>query len=62
MTLVDACTEARRRRDLYDMDVHVLCDNLGDYYTILDINKETFLKSRITIDKIIYYTAWKLKK
>lgn len=59
MTLEDACAEARRRRDLYDMDVHVLQDTLGKYFTILEINKSTFLNSILTIDKKIYYTAWK---
>ena len=62
MTLKDACTEARRRRDLYDMDVHVLCDDIGEYYTVLNINLSMFTRSKITIDKLIYYTAWKLKK
>lgn len=62
MTLEGACAEARRRRDLYDMDVHVFCDAIGNYYTILGINKATFMNSKIIIDKTIYYSAWKLIK
>ena len=62
MTLNEACEVARRRRDLYNMDVHVLRDAIGEYYTILEINRQTFMNSRITIDKTVYYTAWKLKK
>jgi hypothetical protein len=62
MSIQDACTAARRRRDLYDMDVHVLCTILGEFFTVLEINLTVFLKAESQKDKHIYYTAWKLKK
>lgn len=62
MILEAACEEARRRRDLFDMDIHVLRDSVGEYFTILDINRPTYINSKMTIDKTLYYTAWKLKK
>lgn len=62
MDIVEATENAKKRRDIYGMDVHVLLDETGEYYTVLDINLSVFLKSPIQIDKTIYYTAWNLKK
>lgn len=62
MTLEEACTVARRRRDLYNMDVHVFRYAMGEFYTVLKINLPIFLSSIFNSDKTIYYTAWKLKK
>lgn len=63
MTLEAAIYDAQRRRELYHMDVHVLkTEDDDDYFTVLSINLDVFLKSPYQPDKKIYYTAWKLKK
>lgn len=62
MTLEEACVVSRKRRDLYDMDVHVLCTILGEYFTVLDTNLKIFLAAQSQQDKKIYYSAWKLIK
>ena len=62
MSLGDACSAARRRRDLYEMDVHVLKSVVGEYFTVLDMNLQVFLNSETQVDKHIYYTAWNLIK
>jgi hypothetical protein len=62
MSIEQACAAARRRRDLYDMDVHVLHGMTGEYFTVLSINLQTFLNAESQKDKHIYYTAWFMTK
>ncbi len=60
MDIVEAIETAQKRRDQFYMDVHVLRDELGEYFTVLDINLGVYMESRYQLDKKIYHTAWYL--
>jgi hypothetical protein len=60
MNLVEAIEHAKKRRDIYGMDVHVLKEEDGKFFIVLSINLPVFLKSPYQSDKSIYYTAWQL--
>lgn len=62
MSLIEAIENAKSKRNIYDMDVYVLRDECGKYFTTLEINLDVFMKSNYQIDKQIYYTAWNTKK
>lgn len=60
MTLEEAIVSAKRKRNAYQIDTHVLRDNMGIYYSVLDFSLSLMLRNQE--DKKIYYTAWNLKK
>jgi hypothetical protein len=62
MGILEATEKARKKRDTYDMDVHVLKEEDGKFFTVLKINLTVFLNSSFQLDKKIYYTAWYMKK
>lgn len=48
------------KRDHYQQTVHVLKEDDGRYFTVLDQNLKVFLESRFQKDKTIYFTTiWK---
>jgi hypothetical protein len=49
---------AQKKRDTFSMNAHVLKDERGEYFTVLDINLKVMLESNYQLDKTIYYTAW----
>jgi hypothetical protein len=59
MKIDDAVKKARWKRDQYNIDVHVLKDDMNEYYTVLDFNFKIMITSQK--DKKVYYTAWNLK-
>lgn len=62
MDLTEAIEIAHKKRDLFKMDVHVLKDNEGKFFSVLSINSHLFLMFDQHVDKKIYYTAWNLTK
>lgn len=59
MILEKAIESAKGKRDAYKLDVYVLKDDDGEYYSILNFSVELMLRAQK--DQIKYYTAWNLK-
>lgn len=62
MTLEKAIDSAKRKRDAFSIDTHVLRNNDGTYFSVLDFSLKLMLEYKNQFDKTIYYTAWNLKK
>jgi len=48
---------AQKKRDTFKMDAHILKDERGEYFTVLEINLKVMLENDLQIDKNIYFTA-----
>ena len=62
MTLEEAIESAKRKRDAFTIDTHVMLDDNGKYFSVLDFSLRVMLNYSGQKDKKIYYTAWNLKK
>lgn len=62
MTLKEAIESAKRKRDAFSIDTHVMLDDQGNYFSVLDFSVKVMMKYSGQKDKKIYYTAWNLKK
>jgi len=58
MTLPQAVELSVKRREFFQMDVHVLCGPNDQYFTVLAINLDVYLRGNYLKDKKIYYTAF----
>jgi len=59
LSLLNAIEAAKIKRNAFEMDVYVLKDDHGEFYSILSISVEVMLRSQI--DQTKYFTAWNLK-
>lgn len=61
MTLEDAIVSARKKRDTYLMNVHILKeDDSEEYFSVIEINLDVF--KRNLKDSKIYHTLWNMKR
>lgn len=61
MSFEEAISFSKEKSFQYNMDVHIMCNNYDEYFTVIDMNLRTYLNSDLQIDKKIYYTS-KFKK